>query len=265
MARRGPSPAAAAMLLAVAAVALLACGPAGAWAQEEEDISGLTRGFEPHHRDLGVGGGPEDQKGGKEGGKEEGKGKPFAKPPRVIKKKTPPPASKKFPPPKETASPPLRRASPPPPKKAEEASPPPRRASPSPPRRASPPPQKAGQASPPPRREASPPPRRSPPPPKKEYDAYQSKKWVYLASTDKYSYDDAIKFCSIKGYSLIPFTSKLHGDASDFLCVENGRGCWMYGKQDEYCAWIDPKGKGGAYAHDCKKREYAVCYGNKDK
>ncbi|KAG2496334.1 hypothetical protein HYH03_005564 [Edaphochlamys debaryana] len=317
MARRGPSPAAAAMLLAVAAVALLACGPAGARAQAADNATAAatprSAAQDAADRQAGIdaargvvnqagkdlrsffdrifgGGGKDDT------GKEEGRRLDIFRRKVVPSPQERPPAPQEgghslpaAPPRKCPAAPPQRAlsatqeggeglasspaplaTSPAPPRVAspEEggevaSSPSPGVSFPSPPRVPSSPspgvPFPASPRVPSPSAPLSPPPRRSPPP-KKEYDAYQTKNWVYIASTDKFNYNDAFNFCYSRGYRLIPYNSKEHSAAVAQLCFENGRGCWENGQQDDYCAWVDPEGDGEAYAHDCTKQEYAVCF-----
>jgi hypothetical protein len=48
--------------------------------------------------------------------------------------------------------------------------------------------------------------------------------------------------------------------ASDRLCFQSGRGCWVAGQQGSYCAFIDPDGSGGSYARYCSEKHFAVCY-----
>ncbi|KAG2496332.1 hypothetical protein HYH03_005562 [Edaphochlamys debaryana] len=114
---------------------------------------------------------------------------------------------------------------------------------------------KENKASPPPRRQVS-------PPPLKKYDAYSyKKKYVYIASTEKYSYEDAYNFCYSNGYGMVPYNDKILMGPSSELCFNSEKGCWVGGKQGNYCAFVDPKGNGGAYANDCKERHYVICYG----
>lgn len=30
--------------------------------------------------------------------------------------------------------------------------------------------------------------------------------------------------------------------------------------QGDLCGYVDPKGDGGVYAHDCKDKQHVVCY-----
>ncbi|KXZ53648.1 hypothetical protein GPECTOR_6g565 [Gonium pectorale] len=100
------------------------------------------------------------------------------------------------------------------------------------------------------------------PPKKKEYSAFAyKKKWLYLVSGDRYDYASAWDFCYSKGLSLIPYNDLKLREPTYQLCYKNKRGCWVGGKQANFCAYIDPAGNGGPYARLCNEKQYVVCYG----
>ncbi|PNH03598.1 hypothetical protein TSOC_010333 [Tetrabaena socialis] len=138
------------------------------------------------------------------------------------------------------------------------APPPPGRVESSPPRR----------ASPPHRTKRNPPPgiRRSmsPPMPRRDYIGYKYKNkvnWVYIISTERYNYEDAYQFCTDQGYYLVPYNDKILNEPTKAICYDTGKGCWLSGRQVNYCAYVDIRGNGGAYAHACDQKEYALCWG----
>jgi hypothetical protein len=45
------------------------------------------------------------------------------------------------------------------------------------------------------------------------------------------------------------------------LCVTSGLGCWVEGRRDDYCAFIDPRGDGTATVRYCSEQQFALCYG----
>ncbi|EFJ48592.1 hypothetical protein VOLCADRAFT_90720 [Volvox carteri f. nagariensis] len=107
----------------------------------------------------------------------------------------------------------------------------------------------------------------------KEFQAYKTKKYIYLMSNRKYTYNDAAYFCLDKGYDLIPYDDKTQkdayrvvldhvpADATNRLCYESGRGCWVGGQQGNYCAYVDPDGNGGSSStRYCDEEQYAVCF-----
>ncbi|KAG2496336.1 hypothetical protein HYH03_005566 [Edaphochlamys debaryana] len=108
------------------------------------------------------------------------------------------------------------------------------------------------------------PPRPPSPPWQEQYVAYQDSRNIYIYSIAKYTYDDAASFCDRYSTSLIPYDdAELIKGAANQVCVQRGRGCWAGGRSADGCAYIDPRGGGGAYTHDCADKQYAFCYGRK--
>ncbi|EFJ48593.1 hypothetical protein VOLCADRAFT_90722 [Volvox carteri f. nagariensis] len=95
----------------------------------------------------------------------------------------------------------------------------------------------------------------------KEFQAYKLKKYIYIYSTKKYSFNEAETFCYAKGYTPVPYEKREHQEAVNAICYESGRGCWVGGQQGNYCAYVDPDGNGSAYARYCDEKQYVLCYG----
>ncbi len=55
----------------------------------------------------------------------------------------------------------------------------------------------------------------------KDFEAFKTKKYVYILSKDPYSYNDAYYFCFNKGYDLLPNDDKVHygEEAAAACCV----------------------------------------------
>ncbi|KXZ53647.1 hypothetical protein GPECTOR_6g564 [Gonium pectorale] len=94
----------------------------------------------------------------------------------------------------------------------------------------------------------------------KEYEAYKYKDLLLIATNKKYTYVEAQDYCKEKGYGLIPYNRKDLLEPTDPLCYQSKKGCWVSGRDKDFCAYIDPKGDGGPYARKCKEKQHAVYY-----
>lgn len=85
-----------------------------------------------------------------------------------------------------------------------------------------------------------------------------------MVSDKPYDYTEARRYCLSQGYAIVPYQDKIINEPVPTLCfgdAADGKGCWVGGRVGNTCAFVDPRGNGGPYQHDCNKKEYVVCYG----
>ncbi|KAG2437093.1 hypothetical protein HYH02_011351 [Chlamydomonas schloesseri] len=88
------------------------------------------------------------------------------------------------------------------------------------------------------------------------------KKLVYIQSDDKYTYDEGYNWCQSKGLFYISYDDRVKKAPLRPLCYTNGKGCWVGGRVQSVCAYIDPRGNGGPYPEPCSFKNYVVCWGD---
>ncbi|PNW81298.1 hypothetical protein CHLRE_07g350200v5 [Chlamydomonas reinhardtii] len=120
--------------------------------------------------------------------------------------------------------------------------------------------------------EQSPSPRRRSPSPSPEPErkpCFKVFAWrktlLYVQSEDRFTYNEAQKFCSDKGVFMVGYDDPVKRLPLADLCYKNGNGCWVGGQVGDTCPYIDPKGNGASYPEKCERRHYAVCWGDLDK
>ncbi|PNH03595.1 hypothetical protein TSOC_010330, partial [Tetrabaena socialis] len=60
---------------------------------------------------------------------------------------------------------------------------------------------------------------------------------------------------------MVPYNDNILDEPTKALCYDTGKGCWLGGKVASECAYVDVRGNGGAFAHACDQKEYALCWG----